>query len=912
MLFDTVWLDLRLATLAADRPGIGIVEHGAVAAKDGRVAFAGPAAEMPAGWDAVERHRMDGRWATPGLIDCHTHLVHAGDRAQEFEMRLAGASYEEIARAGGGILSTVKATRAASDDQLVAAALPRLDALIAEGVTTIEVKSGYGLEQETEARMLRAARRLERERDVGVVTSFLGAHAMPPEAAGDKKRYIDDVCAMIPAFVSDGLCDAVDAFCERIAFSADEVARVFKAAHAAGLPVRLHADQLSNTGGAKLAARHRALSADHLEYTDEEGVAAMAHAGTVAVLLPGAFYVLREKQAPPVEALRRHRVPIAIATDMNPGTSPVMSLLLIMNMAATLFRLTVEETIAGVTREAARALGRLDEIGTLESGKWCDLAIWNIERPAEARLSHGLQPAACARSEGAMAPNVTLVPGKATLGCWRAIADGAAVRLDPAAIPAVEASALAIEAIVASGKPVYGINTGFGRLAGVHIPAGDLAALQRNLVLSHAAGVGEPMPSPRVRLMMALKLASLGRGASGVRPAVLALLEAMLARDVIPVIPSQGSAGASGDLAPLAHLAAAMLGVGEAWHDGARLPAADALSRAGLAAAVFGPKEGLALLNGTQFSTAEALASLFAIERVFQAALVTGALSTDAAKGSDTPFDARIHALRGHRGQIDVAAALRALMAGSTIRASHLVRDDRVQDPYCLRCQPQVMGAALDLIRHAAATLIIEANAVSDNPLIFAADNEALSGGNFHAEPIAFAADILAIALCEIGSLAERRVAMLIDPSLSRLPAFLTPQPGLNSGFMIAQVTAAALVSENKQRAYPASVDSIPTSANQEDHVSMAAHGARRLAPMTENAVHVVAIEALTAAQGCDFHAPMLSSGPLERVRAIIRASVPALDHDRLLAPEIAAAAEMVRSGALAAAAAVHMPGLEG
>ena len=316
------------------------------------------------------------------------------------------------------------------------------------------------------------------------------------------------------------------------------------------------------------------------------------------------------------------------------------------------------------------------------------------------------------------------------------------------------------------------------------------------------------------------------------------------------MIPGQGSVGASGDLAPLAHMTAAMLGVGEVQLAGERMPADAALARAGLAPIVLGAKEGLALLNGTQFSTAEALAGLFAIERVFHAALVTGALSTDAAKGSDTPFDARIHALRGHRGQIEVAAALRALMAGSSIRASHLVHDDRVQDPYCLRCQPQVMGAVLDLLRHAAATLVTEANGVSDNPLIFADSGEALSGGNFHAEPVAFAADILAIAICEIGSLAERRIAMLIDPALSGLPAFLTPQPGLNSGFMVAQVTAAALVAENKQRAHPASVDSIPTSANQEDHVSMAAHGARRLAAMAENAANVVAIELIAGGAG--------------------------------------------------------------
>jgi imidazolonepropionase len=390
MRFDTIWLNARLATVAPDKPGLGLIENGAIAATASRIAFVGPIADLPSGWDAAERIDLAGRFVTPGFVDCHTHLVFAGDRAEEFELRLAGASYEEIARRGGGIVSTVRATRAASEDDLVRQALPRLDRLIAEGVTTIEIKSGYGLDLETETRMLRAARRLASERDIEVVTSFLGAHALPPEANGDKDRYIDEVCRMIPAL--GGLADAVDAFCEGIAFSPDQTARVFAAARAAGLPVKLHADQLSNLHGAQLAAQHGALSADHLEYTDDDGVAAMARAGTVAVLLPGAFYFLREKQTPPVAALRRHKVPIAIATDCNPGSSPVSSLLTIMNMEAILFGLTVEEAIAGCTREAARALGRQAEIGTLEVGKRCDLAIFEIERLAELVYRVGFNP----------------------------------------------------------------------------------------------------------------------------------------------------------------------------------------------------------------------------------------------------------------------------------------------------------------------------------------------------------------------------------------------------------------------------------------------------------------------------------------------------------------------------------------
>ncbi|MBV9462311.1 MAG: histidine ammonia-lyase [Bradyrhizobium sp.] len=507
-----------------------------------------------------------------------------------------------------------------------------------------------------------------------------------------------------------------------------------------------------------------------------------------------------------------------------------------------------------------------------------------------------------------MNQSILLRPGNVALSEWRNIYRGVPVALDTTCWPVIERGAAAVASMVAKGDPVYGINTGFGKLASARIATEDLETLQRNIVLSHAAGVGEPIPPAATRLMMALKLSSLAQGASGVTRSTVAMLEAFLAHGLAPVIPSQGSVGASGDLAPLAHLAAAMIGIGEVDVASDRLPAEEALRRAELTPLTLGPKEGLALLNGTQFSTAMALVALFEAENVFRAALVTGALSTDAARGSDAPFDRRIHLLRRHRGQIETAAALRDLMAGSSIRASHLTGDDRVQDPYCLRCQPQVMGAVLDLLRQAASTLAVEANSVSDNPLIFPNDNEALSGGNFHAEPVAFAADMIALAICEIGSLAERRVAMLIDPALSGLPAFLTPNPGLNSGFMVPQVTAAALVSENKQRAHPASVDSIPTSANQEDHVSMAAHGACRLLPMVENAVSVIGIELLAAAQGCDFHAPLTSSPPLERVRALLRREVPHLENDRYLYRDLQKSIALVREGMIAAITEISLP----
>ena len=507
---------------------------------------------------------------------------------------------------------------------------------------------------------------------------------------------------------------------------------------------------------------------------------------------------------------------------------------------------------------------------------------------------------------------VILVPGKVTLAQWRQVYRGAIARLHPAAFSAVRASAKSVERILAQGKAVYGINTGFGKLASVSIVAEDLERLQRNIVLSHAVGAGPATPIPIVRLMMALKLASLGHGASGVRATTLQTLEIMLARGLTPVVPGQGSVGASGDLAPLAHMVAAMIGEGEIFVTGVRLPATDALASAGITPLVLGPKEGLALLNGTQFSCAYALAAVIETEVLFQSGLITGALSTEAAKGADTPFDARIHALRGQPGQIESAASLASLMASSPIRASHKTGDGRVQDPYCLRCQPQVMGAALDILRQATTTLLTEANGVTDNPLIFSDTDEALSGGNFHAQPVAFAADIIALAICEIGSISERRVALLMDPTHSGLPAFLTPRPGLNSGLMMTQVTAAALVSENKQRATPASIDSIPTSANQEDHVSMAAHAARRLMEMLDNAAVIIGIEAVAAAQGCDFLRPLMSSAPLEAVRAVIRSRIPPLTDDRLLHPDMQAATALVRSGGLiAAVGAINLPGLD-
>lgn len=391
--FDRIWLDARLATVREGMPGLGEVEDGLIASRGGRIVFAGSRSDFPSHADAAERIDCAGRWITPGLVDCHTHLVFGGNRAHEFELRLQGASYEEIARAGGGIVSTVAATRASSEAELVAGALPRLDALIGEGVTTLEIKSGYGLNTETEMRQLSAARALANNRPVTIRTSFLGAHALPPEADGDKDRYIDLVCReMLPAVAQAGLADAVDAFMEGIAFSGDQTARVFAAAKALGLPVKLHADQLSNLGGAALAARFSALSADHLEHTDEAGVAAMARAGSVAVLLPGAFYFIRETMKPPVELFRAHGVNMALATDCNPGSSPLTSLLLAMNMGATLFRMTVAECLAGVTREGARALGVLAETGTLAAGKWCDLAIWEIERPAELVYRIGFNP----------------------------------------------------------------------------------------------------------------------------------------------------------------------------------------------------------------------------------------------------------------------------------------------------------------------------------------------------------------------------------------------------------------------------------------------------------------------------------------------------------------------------------------
>ena len=504
-------------------------------------------------------------------------------------------------------------------------------------------------------------------------------------------------------------------------------------------------------------------------------------------------------------------------------------------------------------------------------------------------------------------------PGSVSLADLEAIyRTGVAARLDDAFRPGIARAAARIGEIARGADAVYGVNTGFGKLASVRIAPDDLATLQRNLILSHCCGVGAPLPADIVRLIMALKLISLGRGASGVRPEVVELIEAMLAAGVVPVIPEKGSVGASGDLAPLAHMTAAMIGEGEATLDGVRMSGAEALAKAGLTPVVLSAKEGLALINGTQVSTALALAGLFRAHRAANAALITGALSTDAAMGSSAPFVEEIHTLRGHRGQIETAAALRALMDGSPIRDSHLDGDERVQDPYCIRCQPQVDGACLDLLRMAARTLEIEANAVTDNPLVLS-DGRVVSGGNFHAEPVAFAADQIAIAVCEIGAIAQRRVALLVDPKLSYgLPPFLAKNAGLNSGMMIAEVTSAALMSENKQMAFPASVDSTPTSADQEDHVSMACHGARRLMQMTDNLAGIVGIEAVVAAQGLDFRAPLTTSAELTKAHRAIRAVVPTLEVDRYMAGDLEAGAELVKSGALnASISAGILPGLE-
>ncbi len=500
-----------------------------------------------------------------------------------------------------------------------------------------------------------------------------------------------------------------------------------------------------------------------------------------------------------------------------------------------------------------------------------------------------------------MQATLTLRPGLLDRQALRALhRGGVALVIDPAAWPAVQASAAVVQAAAAGDAPVYGVNTGFGKLASTRIQASDLAALQRNLIRSHSVGVGAPLPAPVLRLMLALKAASLARGASGVRPLVIETLLAVANAGLVPWVPSQGSVGASGDLAPLAHMTLALLGEGEFLRpDGSRQPAAQALQQAGIAPLRLAAKEGLALINGTQVSTALALHALLEFEPVLASALVVGALTVDAARGSDGPFDPRIHALRGQPGQIAVAACYRELLAGSAIRASHRQGDDRVQDPYCLRCQPQVVGACLDQLRHAARVLVCEANAVTDNPLVLD-DGRMLSGGNFHAEPVALAADGMALAIAEVGAIAERRIAMLIDASVSRLPPFLTADAGLNSGFMIAHVTAAALASENKSLAHPASVDSLPTSANQEDHVSMATFAARRLGAMIDNTRHILAIEWLAAAQGIDFLRPLASSPVLERAHALLRAACPAMPTDRYLAPDIAHAAALLQGGALA------------
>lgn len=493
-------------------------------------------------------------------------------------------------------------------------------------------------------------------------------------------------------------------------------------------------------------------------------------------------------------------------------------------------------------------------------------------------------------------------PGNFTLSDLRqAWQTKATLVLAPEAIAAIDKSSATVASIVEKGDAAYGINTGFGKLAKTRIPDDQLELLQRNLILSHSVGTGELIDDGVVRLILLMKIGSLSRGYSGIRRSVIETMIAMYNAGIMPCIPVKGSVGASGDLAPLSHMTLAMLGEGRVRVSGGLISAKEALQQAGIEPVVLAAKEGLALINGTQVSTALALHGLFMAERLLEAATVAGAMSVDAAKGSDAPFDARIHAVRGQPGQIAAAKLYRELLRGSAIRQSHLVGDERVQDPYCLRCQPQVMGACLDLINNAARTLLIEANAVTDNPLVFVDTGEVISGGNFHAEPVAFAADTLALAIAEIGSISERRIAMLIDSSNSGLPPFLVSEPGLNSGFMIAHVTAAALASENKSIAHPASVDSLPTSANQEDHVSMATFAARRLNEMAQNTAVIVGIELLAAAQGIDFHAPLTTSPALVKLHQHLRSDVAFYKQDRLFAPDIEAARKLVASGTLSA-----------
>ncbi len=503
-----------------------------------------------------------------------------------------------------------------------------------------------------------------------------------------------------------------------------------------------------------------------------------------------------------------------------------------------------------------------------------------------------------------MTDSLTLTPGKVSLDDLRRIyRQPLTFSLDRRCKTRVDAATDIVRRAAEADKAVYGINTGFGKLASTRIPAEQTEQLQRNLILSHCCGVGDALDNRVVRLIMVLKMISLGRGASGVRWLILERLEQFLNLDLLPVVPAQGSVGASGDLAPLAHLTAAIIGEGQVSYKGEAMSAQQALDKAGLKPVRLGPKEGLGMINGTQVSTALALAGLFDTWRLAQTALISGAMTTDALMNSPAPFRPEIHSLRGLQGQIDAALSLRSLLQDSVIRESHRKDDERVQDPYSVRCQPQVMGACIDQLRQVAKTLEIEANAVTDNPIVVVEDGSILSGGNFHAEPVAFAADQCALAIAEIGSITERRIATTVDPAQNYgLPAFLTPNPGLNSGFMIAEVTSAALMAENKQRANPCSIDSTPTSANQEDHVSMACHAAKRLEAMNRNLASIISIELLTGIQGIEFRAPIVTSKALQRVIKFVRRHVAALEDDRYLADDIKTVSQLVQNGEIIAA----------
>lgn len=942
----------------------GVISGAAVLVEDDRIVWIGAADEPPPA-EPDEVVDVEGALVTPGLIDAHTHPVYAGDRLAEISRRSSGASYQEIAAAGGGIRATVAATRSASHAELARLVGGRLRTWLVSGTTTVEAKTGYHLDREGELAAVALLAGLGKQPGMPrVEVTFLAAHDLAPEFAGASDSYDEQADAAAAWCVDAFQAGArfVDVFCDAGYFSVEQARRVLRAGAAAGLRPRIHADELARTGGSLLAAEVGAASADHLLCATAEDADALARAGVVATLCPVTAMALH--RVPPARLLADCGVTLALGSDHNPGQSGTTSMSLVVGLAVHVLGLSVDEALRAATVGAAPAVDAPDR-GQVRTGMLADLVAWDTDHEGAFAWQLGLAPRQVWKGGVAVDTPAELAPvlrvRARRTGASSVVLRGhgltphdvvevarrdARVTLASETVATLQDSRAVVERLARGDRPVYGITTGFGALSLSHIPPEQRRELQHAVVRSHAAGMGPPVEREVVRAMMLLRARSLAMGYSGVRPVVVQGLLDLLNAGITPVVPEYGSLGASGDLAPLAHMSLSLLGEGdvdvgrddsdESDDDGddggrdsderdgsvesddsvdggrdpsddssgrsVRLPAARALREAGLEPLTLEAKEGLALLNGTDGMLGMLLLACRDADGLLATADVAAAMSIEALLGTDRVFAPDLHALRPHPGQAASAANLARLLAGSRIVASHRHDDPRVQDAYSMRCAPQVLGAARDTVDFARMIAGRELDSAVDNPVVMP-DGRVESTGNFHGAPLGYACDFLAVALTDVASLAERRIDRLLDATRSAgLPPFLATDAGVNSGLMIAQYTAAALVAESRQLAYPASVDSVPTSGMQEDHVSMGWTAARKLRRVAANTARVIAVELVCAAAGLDFRGPLRPAAGTQAARAVVRGRVAGPGPDRVLAPDLAAAAELVSSGAVSEA----------